>query len=562
MDQAPRARNSAAQESWWRRSETIAFVVLSVLRGLCLFLFPQTDTLPHIAKPPRLRYDSSVPTYHVENFGCRATQADGAALERQLEGRGLARAAASDADLVILNTCTVTNSADQDARAAIRRVQRQNPLAKIIVTGCYAQRAPEEIAALPGVTCVVGNSHKHQLAEIALHNPAQNLYDDPASPQHFGQPDVAGQDFGWRSASSAAVSASSLELAPAAEGLAFVPLANLSARPEPEARLFVSDIFAHTKLLAAPVFGSGLSPQDRTRPNLKVQDGCDNRCSFCVIPSVRGHSRSLPLQEIILEVNALVAAGYRELVISGINLGRWGRDFGTRLPASGFRQQRFVHLVESILSETQLEKLRISSVEPMDWTDDLIALVASSPRIAKHAHVPLQSGSDAVLRRMHRKYRPWHYREKIEKIRAAMPTAAIGADVMVGFPGESSAEFEATRRLIAELPFTYLHVFTYSARPGTPAAAMPNQVPVQIARGRNKILRDLAAGKKRAFMESLVGQKLQAITLNAAKAAEGDFTEALTDNFQKLYLKGRHVPNRWSSVTITGVEELAFLAES
>ena len=152
-----------------------------------------------------------------------------------------------------------------------------------------------------------------------------------------------------------------------------------------------------------------------------------------------------------------------------------------------------------ILSETELEKLRISSVEPMDWSDELIGLVASSPRIAKHAHVPLQSGSDAVLRRMHRKYRPWHYREKIEKIRAAMPTAAIGADVMAGFPGETDAEFEATRRLIAELPFTYLHVFTYSARPGTPAAAMPNQVPVQIARERNRILRELAAEKKARF---------------------------------------------------------------
>src|SRR4029077_5262925 len=251
-----------------------------------------------------------------------------------------------------------------------------------------------------------------------------------------------------------------------------------------------------------------------TRPNLKVQDGCDNRCSFCVIPSVRGHSRSLPLPQIIREVNALVAAGYRELVISGINLGRWGRDLAASSQLSAFsenRQPDFENLIRTILSQTQLEKLRISSVEPMDWTDELIALVASSPRIAKHAHVPLQSGSDAVLRRMHRKYRPWHYREKIEKIRAAMPTAAIGADVMVGFPGETEAEFAETRRLIEDLPFTYLHVFTFSARPGTPAATMPNQVPVNIARTRNKILRDLASDKKLAFMRSFLGQELDAI---------------------------------------------------
>jgi threonylcarbamoyladenosine tRNA methylthiotransferase MtaB len=458
-----------------------------------------------------------VPTFHVENFGCRATQADGAALEHQFEARGLARATSAQADLVILNTCTVTNSADQDARAAIRRVRRQNPLAKIIVTGCYAQRSPEEVAALAGVSAVIGNSHKHQLARIAL--------------------DEIHVDFGT-----------------------FVPLAALA--PPGERRttndqlpLYVSDIFAHTELLAAPVFESG-SHSDRTRPNLKVQDGCDNRCSFCIIPSVRGQSRSLPLPEIIRQVNTLVAAGYREVVISGINLGRWGRD----LPAQQDASPYFEDLIRAILADTQLEKLRISSVEPMDWTNDLIALVASSSRIARHAHVPLQSGSDAVLRRMHRKYRPWHYREKIEKIHAAMPTAAIGADVMTGFPGETDAEFESTRRLIEDLPFTYLHIFTYSARPGTSAAAMPKQVPVHIARERNRILRDLAAEKKQAFMESFVGKSLDAITLSAGrKTLDQEFTEALTDNYQKLYLKGRHAPNLWVSVRIEQVEGGAFV---
>jgi threonylcarbamoyladenosine tRNA methylthiotransferase MtaB len=192
----------------------------------------------------------------------------------------------------------------------------------------------------------------------------------------------------------------------------------------------------------------------------------------------------------------------------------------------------------------------------MDWSDELIALAASSPRIAKHAHVPLQSGSDAVLRRMHRKYRPWHYREKIEKIRSAMPAAAIGADVMVGFPGESNTEFETTLRFIEELPFTYLHVFTYSARPGTPAATMPNQIPVHVARERNRILRDLAAKKKSAFMQSFIGKDLEAITLNVAHSNEdGDFTEALTDNYQKLYLQGRHDANQWITAQIAGFQD-------
>lgn len=459
-----------------------------------------------------------MPTYHVENFGCRATQADGAALERQFDTRGLSRAPAAEANFVILNTCTVTNSADQDARAAIRRVQRQNPLAKIIVTGCYAQRAPEEIAALPGVTAVIGNSHKHQLAEIVLH-------EDEVVPYRK----------------------------------AFVPVTMLARSGQRltannQRPLFVSDIFAHTELLAAPVFEStAANENDRTRPNLKVQDGCDNRCSFCIIPSVRGHSRSLPLSEIIRQVNSLVDAGYRELVISGINLGRWGRDLASD-------NLRFESLIRSILSDTNLEKLRISSVETTDWSDELIHLVASSTRIAKHAHVPLQSGSDAVLRRMHRKYRPWHYREKIEEIRAAMPTAAIGADVMAGFPGETDAEFEATRCLVADLPFTYLHVFTYSARPGTPAAAMPNQVPVHIARERNKNLRDLAAEKKLAFMLSFLGKTLPAITLNVVHNRQGaEFTEALTDNYQKLFLPGRHTPNRWLTVHIDRIEDGTFL---
>ena len=200
----------------------------------------------------------------------------------------------------------------------------------------------------------------------------------------------------------------------------------------------------------------------------------------------------------------------------------------------------------------------------MDWTDELISLVASSPRIAKHAHVPMQSGSDSVLRRMHRKYRPWHYREKIEKIRAAMPTAAIGADVMVGFPGETYAEFEATRRMIEDLPFTYLHVFTYSPRPGTPAASMSNQVPVHVARDRNRILRELAAEKKLAFMRSFIGQEIEAITLSSCGAGAlareplvpqeaPAFTEALTDNFLKLRLRGHHAANHWHPTRIEDV---------
>jgi len=465
----------------------------------------------------------------------------------------------AQASVVVMNTCTVTAGADQDARAAIRRVRRQNPEARIVVTGCYAQRAPEEIAALPGVSLVVGNSHKHQLAEIVGATDANSAPDSSCG----SEPDCSEPDFGWRSASSAAIEPASLHRALASEGPAFVPLTSLTAPspsdPQVASPIFVSDIFAHTELLAAPVFDAA---NERTRPNLKVQDGCDNRCSFCVIPFVRGQSRSLEIDRILREVNVLVESGYREVVISGINLGRWGRDLDARLQTSdaAFQQITLDILIRTILAETALEKLRISSVEPMDWSDDLISLVAASPRIAKHAHVPMQSGSDAVLRRMHRKYRPWHYREKIEKIHAAMPTAAIGADVMVGFPGETDAEFEATRRMIQELPFTYLHVFTYSPRPGTPAAAMTNQVPVHLARERNRILRELAAEKKRAFMRGFLGKPLDAITLNVVgNDANGEFTEALTDNYLKLRMRGRHDSNRWLRAQIEDVVDGALV---
>jgi len=437
----------------------------------------------------------------VQNFGCRATQADGAAIERQLLDRGLARAGtAGEAEVVVLNTCTVTASADHDVRSAIRRIHRGNPATKILVTGCYAQRAPEEIAALPGVSLVVGNSHKHEVADRAL---------------------------------------------PLTNAAGFVPLTQVGQAGN--ANVIIGDIFAHTELLAAPVF-EGEDAAEKTRPNLKLQDGCNNRCSFCVIPFVRGRSRSLRMEHVLRETNALVERGYREIVLSGINLGRWGRELTPRM--------NFAAVLRAILEKTGVEKLRISSVEPMDWSDELIDLVASSPRIAKHAHVPLQSGSDKVLRRMHRKYRPWHYAERIERIRRAMPDAAIGADVMVGFPGESDDDFEQTRALIERLPMTYLHVFTYSSRPGTPSAEMPDQVPVHIARDRNRVLRELAARKKRVFMESFLGRDLAAITLTDS---DGSRTEALSDNYLKVFVSGIYPPNQVVRVRVEGRESDALV---
>jgi threonylcarbamoyladenosine tRNA methylthiotransferase MtaB len=420
--------------------------------------------------------------FFVQNFGCRATQADGAALESRLAAKGLEAAGErSAADLVVLNTCTVTASADDDVRQTIRRVHRENPTAHILVTGCYAQRAPGELAAMPGVKWVVGNSHKTQIAELVT------LADDSA-PYH--------------------------------------------------GNIYVGDIFAQQDFLAAPVEEAA---GDRTRPNLKIQDGCNNRCSFCIIPFVRGRSRSMPAEQAIEQVRHL-AARYREVVLSGINLGRWGREAGGAGPGT----LRLADLLRRMLAETEIERLRLSSVEPMDFSDDLLGLMASSPRIAAHVHAPLQSGCDRILRRMHRRYRPRHYADRVLKARALMPDAAIGADVMVGFPGETDADFDENLRFIAALPFTYLHVFTYSERPGTPAAEDPQTVPLPVRKQRNRALHELAADKNLEFRQRMVGRTLSAVTLHTPGAA-------LTENFLKVELSPQPEPNLLLDCRIDGV---------
>ena len=406
--------------------------------------------------------------FFIHNFGCRATQADGAALASVLEGRGLEQAGeCSQADLVILNTCTVTSGADADVRQAVRRVRRENASAEILLTGCFAQRAPEEAAALPGVRWVVGNTHKGLVPEIL----------------------------------------------------------------KADGGIFVGDIFAEQEFTGAPVLEAA---EDRTRPNLKIQDGCNNRCSFCIIPFVRGRSRSAPPERVVEEVRDL-GRRYREVVLSGVNLGRWGREPLIRM--------RLVDLLRRLLAETEVARLRLSSVEPMDLGDELLELMASTPRIAQHVHSPLQSGSDAVLRRMRRWYRARHYADRIRKARAWMPEAAIGADVMTGFPGETEAEFEEGRAFIESLPFTYLHVFTYSARPGTPAAGMPDHVPIRERKRRNRVLRELAAAKNLAFRRSMIGKRLSAVTIE-------DGAAALTTNYLKVKLTPRREPNRIIDVVL------------
>ncbi len=456
--------------------------------------------------------------FHIENFGCRAARADGEAVGDRLRAEGLVENSPVDAQVVVVNTCSVTAEADRAAKAFIRRTHRRNPAASIVVTGCYAQRAPEELAAIPGVRAVVGNSHK------AL---APGL--------------IAGLADG-RARAIAAQQESQLVPVHA--------LLNLG-----KTAILADDRFAHSFLEEALVLpGNGKqSGQRQTRPNLKIQEGCENRCTFCVIPQTRGASRSLAAEAVLRQVEGFVAAGGMELVLSGINLGRWGRDFArTQVITS------LTALVRMILNQTELPRLRLSSIEPMDWTDELISLMGEhAPRIARHAHLPLQSGSDAVLRRMRRRYRPWHYAAKVEAlVKTVGPALTLGADVMAGFPGETDAEFDETCALIRELPYGYLHLFPFSPRPGTPGWALHREFPVPqaVVDERMSVLRGLAAEKILAHRKRFVGCTLEAITLaTGVELAQRGKTNAISDNFLPVELEGKFPSNQMLKVNVAAI---------
>jgi threonylcarbamoyladenosine tRNA methylthiotransferase MtaB len=464
-----------------------------------------------------------MPGFHIENFGCRAARADGEAVSDRLRAEGLLDSSHAAAEVVVVNTCSVTAEADRAARAFIRRTHRKNPAAQIVVTGCYAQRAPEELAVIPGVRAVVGNSHK------AL---APGL--------------IAELAFGKKCA-----------ITPLSSERDLIPIHSLLSVGK--VAILADDRFAHSFLEEALVLRgttgqAGNKGHQQTRPNLKIQEGCDNRCTFCVIPQTRGSSRSLSAEAVLRQIDGFVSAGGNELVLSGINLGRWGRD----LPRTN-EITSLTALVRHILTRTKLPRLRLSSIEPMDWSDELIALVGEhAPRIARHAHLPLQSGSDSVLRRMHRRYRPWHYRAKVEAlVKTVGPALTLGADVMAGFPGETDAEFEETLTLIRELPFGYLHLFPFSPRPGTPGWELHRKSPVpqSVVDERMSALRELAADKSLGHRRSFVGHTLAAITLATdSKLGEQKKTTAISENFLTIEIEGQFPANELLQVHVKSVD--------
>lgn len=410
--------------------------------------------------------------YAVVTFGCRVNHADSLAIEEALLARGAEPAGTAQAELVVVNTCSVTAAADQGARQTIRRIARGNPQARIVVTGCFATRAPRELEGLPNVVRVVSNLKKDTLVDDL---PAEEL----TTAERFSDGD-------------------------------------------------------------GPCGGRGPGLAGRTAFTLRVQTGCEQRCTYCIIPSTRGPGRSRPLDEVAREIHRAVAAGYREIVITGVHLGSYGRDGGAGSLA---------RLVDMLATWPDDVVFRLGSIEPMDCTAEVIERATSSGRVAPHWHLPLQHGFDDVLRRMARPYTVAQYRQAVEHILALSPGAFIGADVVAGFPGETEAEFQASCAVIERLPLGALHVFPYSDRPGTVASTLPGKVPSALVRERALELRRIGEGKTRSFRAAQVGTQHRALVID-------DGTRAVTGNHLTVRLSEPRVRNDWVHVRVEGAEAL------
>ena len=396
----------------------------------------------------------------IKTLGCRQNQYESDGLLEALRLDGQMRVGpGEEADLFIINTCTVTKEADADSRQMIRRAIRDNPSARVVVTGCYAQVAASEIASIPGVDLVAGNGEKTRLLEL-IRGLAEK-----------GPPLIAVGDI---------------------------------------QRIRTFDP------LPPPIAGS------RSRAFLKVQDGCNYRCTFCIIPETRGPNRSQPKEAALRDLRALLGAGYPEVVLTGIHLGTYGRDLPTRGSIAG--------LLSEMLEVAAPARIRLSSLDPHEVGEDLIGLFERFGNLCRHLHLPLQSGDDRVLKLMRRAYKAEAFRRLVERLAETVPGIAIGTDVIVGFPGEGDAEFENTYKLLEGLPIAYLHVFSYSPRDGTVAASMPDQIPKPVKAARSFALRSLSETKWHRFRRALVGQPLTAVVLDRRDARTGHL-EALTDNY-------------------------------
>jgi threonylcarbamoyladenosine tRNA methylthiotransferase MtaB len=380
--------------------------------------------------------------------------------------------AAQPADYYVINTCAVTGHAESDARQFIRGVTKHNPSAQVIVTGCYAQRDAQTLAAMPEVALVVGNAEKTQLF---------HLFEETLRAPGLGE------------------------------------------------RVFTSPLFKTqpTEKFSFGEFGDMANISPFTRATIKVQDGCNDFCAFCIIPHLRGQSVSRPIAAILEHARALAATGYKEIDLTGVHTGAYGVDLDP--PTTLLR------MLEQLVRVDGIERIRLNSIEPATVSDELLDFIAASPKLCKHLHICLQSGDDEILRRMRRHYDVASYERLLSNVMTRMPECGLGSDMLVGFPGETEAHFERTLCIVEQLPFSYLHVFSYSARPGTPAAKYPDQVHPAAKKERSQRLRALGQVKKAAFARRFIGRQL-AILLEGKRSKTRQLLSGLTENYMRVHV--------------------------
>ena len=427
-----------------------------------------------------------MPTAAFLTMGCKVNQYDTDAMHETMDRNGYTIVDANEiADVYVVNTCTVTNVADQKARKSIRRIVRQNPKAKVLVTGCYAESDREAVEKIPGVTFVFGNREKADF---------QGYLDKLR-----------------------------------------------------ESELLHIEPIQHDPVREHARFSAGIShTSQRTRALIKVQDGCSAFCTYCIIPYVRGRMTSRSLTDIVSEAERIAASGYKEIVITGVHLGAYGLDIERTADVGDILEQ--IHPIEGI------ERIRFSSIEPMNFPDDLVDRMAALPKCMPHFHLPLQAGSDKILRIMRRRYTTAQYARLVEKLRGAFPDVGITTDVMVGFPGETDDDFEESLQFVEEIGFSQLHVFRYSPRRGTPAADYPNQVPPDVSAARSGRMIDLGNHLGNGFKRRMLGKKMDVLVEDCREGKTGQLA-GFTPNYLRVLLD---VPeseiNRVASVKLVGLE--------
>ncbi|OGI18085.1 MAG: tRNA (N(6)-L-threonylcarbamoyladenosine(37)-C(2))-methylthiotransferase MtaB [Candidatus Melainabacteria bacterium RIFOXYA2_FULL_32_9] len=429
----------------------------------------------------------------INTLGCKANQLESSILADDLVKYGFEVVKFNEiADFYIINTCSVTGKSDNNSRYYIRQAKRRNPAARIIVTGCYAQVAAEEIRQLEDVNLIIGNTEKQNLVELLNNN---ELFDDS------------------------------------------------------EPQILVSDIMQEKEFKDKKV----LSASGRTRANIKIQDGCNFRCSYCIVPYARGNSRSNNLNDILEQVELITGQGFQELVLSGIHLGQWGLDLKPK--------SSLANLIKEIEQVEGLKRFRLSSIDPIEFTDDLIETLINSKKFCRHLHISLQSGNNEILKLMRRRYSVEYYSDLINNLTKNIPNLAIGSDIIVGFPGETDEFFNDTYKNLENLPISYIHVFTYSKRKGTPAAEMENQIPQGIKKIRNNMLTELAAGKNLEFRKSQLNQELE-VLIELTRDKKTGLLKGRSDNYIPVLINGKDdLKNKLIKIVITEIDQVTTKGE-